>query len=171
MRTIWIVDDDEREAQFVAAVLEYETGAAGVLVSPTRFVRRVGRGDLPDALLIDEGTIRLVSPGLRESMYLIDRLVIVGSRLYKADSEAGGHPRGARRLRRPLLHKHLVRAMNWLDRYTDDDSWSSPQAADATTDLLDVAGSTSERRRLAAAMDRNEDAEWEATGQWSPEYE
>jgi hypothetical protein len=168
VRTIWIVDDDAREAQFLAAVLEYETEAPAVLVSPRRFLWRVGRGNLPDALILDEETMHVASPEARRSLRLIDRLLIVGAHLDKAASEQDQHPRSARRLRRPLIHRHVVRAMLWLDHYTDDDKWSAPQAVDAEFELtLPLAG----RRRLAAAADRNEAAEWEATGQWSTEYE
>lgn len=167
VRTIWIVDDDAREAQFLAAVLEYETEAPAILVSPRRFFRRVARGDLPDALVLDEGTADVASPEVRHSLRLIDRLVIIGAHLGKAASEQDQHPRGARRLRRPLIHRHAVRAMLWLDRYTDDDAWSTPQAVDAD----EFSRSLAERGRPVAVADRNEAAEWEATGQWSTEYE
>jgi hypothetical protein len=168
VRTIWIVDDDAREAQFLAAVLEYETEAPATLVSPARFLRRVGHGDVPDALVLDEGTMHIASRDVRHSLRLVDRLVIVGAHMNKAVSEQDQHPRGARRLRRPLVQRHVVRAMLWLDRYTDDDAWSMPQAVDAQSGANPLPG---EQRRLAAAADRNEAAEWEAAGQWSTEYE
>jgi hypothetical protein len=169
VRTIWIVDDDAREAQFLAAVLEYETEAPATLVSPARFLRRVGHGDVPNALVLDEGTMHIASPDVRQSLRLVDRLVIVGSHLNKAVSERDQHPRGARRLRRPLLQRHVVRAMLWLDRYTDDDAWSMPQSADTRSAVTQVPGE--QHRLVAAAADRNEAAEWEAAGQWSTEYE
>lgn len=168
MRTIWIVDEDAREAQFLAAVLEYETEAPAVLVSPQRFLRRVGRGDLPDALVLDEGTMHVASPEVRRGLRLVDRLVILGSHLGKAASERDQHPRSARRLRRPLIHRHVVRAMLWLDHYTDDDTWSVPQAVDTE---FEFTPPLAERRRPVAVADRNEAAEWEAAGQWSTEYE
>lgn len=168
MRTIWIVDDDAREAQFLAAVLEYETEAPAVVVSPRHFVGRVGRGELPDALVLDEGTMHLASPEVRHSLRLVDRLVILCSQLGKAASEQDQHPRSARRLHRPLVHRHVVRAMLWLDHYTDDDAWSAPRAADAE---YEFSFRPTERRMPVAAADRNEAADWEATGQWSTEYE
>lgn len=168
MRTIWIVDDDAREAQFIAAVLEYETEAPATVVPPRRFFRRVARGDLPDALLLDEGTMHVASPEIRHSLRLVDRLVIIGAHLGKAGAEQDQHPRSARRLRRPLVHRHVVRAMLWLDRYTDDDAWSTPQAADAE---YEYTLPPAQGRRPVAAADQNEAAEWETTGQWSTEYE
>jgi hypothetical protein len=168
VRTIWIVDDDAREAQFLAAVLEYETEAPAILVSPRRFLRRVTRGDLPDALVLDEGTVHGAPVEVRHSLRQVDRLLIVGTRLGKAAGEQDQHPRTARRLRRPLVHRHVVRAMLWLDRYTDDDTWSVPQAVNAE---FEFTLPQAERHRLVAVADRNEAAEWEATGQWSTEYE
>jgi hypothetical protein len=168
VRTVWIVDEDPREAQFIAAVLEYETGAAALVIGPRRFLRRVARGDLPDALVLDELAIRFASPEVRDSLRLVERLLIIDAH-GGAGNEQGQYPRATRRLCRPLAHRHVVRAMLWLDRCADDDSWSLPQAL--VPDFAEALSPAGPGRLVAVRADGTEEAEWEAAGQWSTEYE
>jgi CheY-like chemotaxis protein len=170
MRAIWIADDNELECQVIAAVLEYETGTSPVRMSGAGLFRRVKRGLVPDGLVLDTAMVRAASAEVRRSLQLVDRLVVVTSDLAKSAAESDRHPSGARRLVRPLLQRRLARAMLWLDRYTDDDSWSLPLVADAAPDVSRALPAEPALHRAVAA-DRNEEAEWEATGQWSPECE
>lgn len=185
MRRIWIADDDDLELQFIEELLVEEPELSAVPMAGATLVARLDEGAIPDALLVDEA---IVQPSLRRwddryllpALRLVDRIVLIASHGVVLPQDLRSELSGVQSLIRPLDYHVLVDALRWLDRYSDDVSWTvrhEPVAAPAGSSAVqeELAREESEYGRHWPARaypgETEEERAWRKRGQWAPEYQ
>lgn len=185
MRRIWVADDDDLELQFIEELLADEGDLSAVPMAGATLVARLDEGAIPDALLVDEA---IIQPSLRRwddryllpALRLVDRIVLIASHGALLPHDVRRELPEVQSLIRPLAGHALVDAFRWLDRYSDDVSWTVrqeplavPRASSALQEELAREESEYGRHWPARAYpgETDEERAWRKRGQWAPEYQ